>query len=228
MNAAGRSPHGGRGAADEDRLSAYRRKRDFGETPEPAGQAHRKPYPFEEPIFVVQKHRARSLHYDFRLEVGGVLASWAVPKGPSLRPEDKRLAVRTEDHPLEYASFEGTIPAGQYGAGTVLVWDVGFYRCLGRGAEAVNEGLRGEQEAIRAGLEAGNLRVWLEGHRLRGGFLLQRMHSAGRQEQWLLRKLDDAHAAPLRDVAADEPRSILTDRTLEQIAGGPLRHDAAR
>src|SRR6202171_675582 len=137
-------------------LEEYRRKREFGTTPEPPGRVQRRG---RRRIFVVQKHDASRLHYDFRLAINGVLVSWAVPKGPSMNPADKRLAVRTEDHPLEYADFEGVIPEGQYGAGTVMVWDQGTYE--------VENGLSVEQQLAR-----GEIKVILHGKKLRGGFVL--------------------------------------------------------
>jgi bifunctional non-homologous end joining protein LigD len=165
-------------------LEAYRMKRDFRKTPEPDGHAHGSR---GKPIFVVQKHAARRLHYDFRLEINGGLVSWAVPKGPSLNPSDRRLAIRTEDHPLEYADFEGVIPEGQYGAGTVMVWDKGTYE--------VENGLAIEQQLAR-----GEIKVILDGKKLRGGFVLiqtaKRLAARAEQARWLLIKQRDQYADP--------------------------------
>jgi DNA ligase D-like protein (predicted 3'-phosphoesterase) len=152
----------------------------------------------------VQKHAATSLHYDFRLEVGGVLASWAVPKGPSLDPRDRRLAMRVEDHPLDYAGFEGVIPEGEYGAGPVIVWDTGRYRPLAAGP-------------VEKGLEEGHVRVWLEGRKLRGGYSLRRI-AGGRRERWLLVKLDDEGADRRRRPVSTQPESVLSGRTIEELA----------
>ena len=144
-------------------LEDYRKKRNFKATPEPPGRGKPRKS-VKAPIFVVQKHQATRLHYDFRLEIDGVLVSWAVPKGPSLNPSDKRLAVRTEDHPLEYADFEGVIPEGQYGAGPVMVWDMGTY-------EFEQDGSAAEQ------LARGELKFYLHGQKLKGGFALIRTGS---------------------------------------------------
>jgi DNA ligase D-like protein (predicted 3'-phosphoesterase) len=154
------------------------------------------------PRFVIQKHAARSLHYDFRLEVDGVLKSWAVPKGPSLDPREKRLAVQVEDHPLSWGDFEGTIPEGQYGAGAVIVWDAGEYRTIDRKLPT--------EEA----LAQGHARFWLEGHKLRGGWSLQRM----RDRNWLLVKHRDEYADARRRPASTQPESVLSGRTIEQVA----------
>src|SRR5919106_5015650 len=140
-------------------LKEYRRKRDFSKSPEPSGKKGKKT---TKPIFVVQKHDASRLHYDFRLEVDGVLKSWAVPKGPATDPRDKRLAVEVEDHPLEYADFEGVIEEGNYGAGAVIVWDTGTYEKLG------------EEESMAEALERGHVSVWLHGQKVAGGYTLQR------------------------------------------------------
>jgi DNA ligase D-like protein (predicted 3'-phosphoesterase) len=154
------------------------------------------------PHFVIQQHAASTLHFDFRLEVDGVLRSWAVPRGPSTDPSEKRLAVEVEDHSLEYADFEGTIGSG-YGAGAVIVWDAGTYRVLGEDVEA------GEA------LDAGHLSFWLDGEKLRGGYTLHRT-SDGAKPQWLLIKRRD-ETADGPDPVADRPESVRTGRTIEQL-----------
>jgi DNA ligase D-like protein (predicted 3'-phosphoesterase) len=160
----------------------------------------------KQPIFVVQKHAATSLHYDFRLEAEGVLKSWAVPKGPSLDPRDKRLAMRVEDHALDYAGFEGVIAKGEYGAGPVIVWDRGTYRPL-------------DDETLAAGLQKGHAKFWLDGQKLRGGFSLRRWGSEGDREKWLLVKIDDEGADRRRRPVSSQPESVLSGRTIEEVAG---------
>ena len=152
------------------------------------------------PIFVVQKHAARALHYDFRLEIDGALASWAVPKGPSLNPREKRLAIRVEDHALDYANFEGVLGPG-YGAGAVIVWDTGEY------------------VLVSGSLDEGHLVVDLHGHKLRGGFALTRTGRDADRERWLLVKVNDSHADRERDIVADEPASVLSGGTVEDLLG---------
>lgn len=171
--------------------------------------------PQHAPIFVVQKHAARHLHYDLRLEIDGVLKSWAVPKGPSLNPRDKRLAVAVEDHPLDYADFEGEIEEGTYGAGAVIVWDIGPYRNLARSNA-------GREIPMREGLARGHLEVWLEGRRLRGGFALVRM--SGNARNWLLIKMKDEFADARRRPVVTHPTSVLTGRTVEQLAAESDSH----
>jgi DNA ligase D-like protein (predicted 3'-phosphoesterase) len=194
----------------EDRLKEYRKKRDLTKSGEPAGESTAGSG--ERPVYVIQKHAARTLHYDLRLEIAGVLASWAVPKGPSPDPAEKRLAIPTEDHPLAYAAFEGVIPAGEYGAGTVMVWDAGTY-----------DNLRAEKEGDGATMEEalaeGKLEVRLKGHRLKGGYALIRTGRLA-AKRWLLIKMHDAEADPLRDPARSEARSVLSGRTMEEIRGG--------
>jgi DNA ligase D-like protein (predicted 3'-phosphoesterase) len=192
----------------EDALTAYRRKRDFGKTPEPAGG---RPRDAGETIFVVQKHAASRLHYDFRLEVDGVLKSWAVPKGPSTDPRAKRLAMRVEDHPLEYADFEGVIPQGEYGGGTVLVWDIGRYQNITQQTDEITPAA----EAI----ERGHLRVRLAGTKLKGAYALTRVAKDARgRERWILVKMRDSEAEEGREVARDRPESALTGRSIEEVA----------
>jgi len=195
-----------RRAVPPDRLRAYRARREFSRTPEPAGRKKRSSRTRR---FVVQEHHARTLHWDFRLEVGGVLVSWAVPKGPSLNPADKRMAMRTEDHPLEYADFEGLIPAGQYGAGRVIVWDRGTYRNLTE--------RRGEEWPIELAIDAGHATVWLEGEKLSGAFALTRL-ARGKRERWLLVKKADERADRRRNPVKSRPRSVISGRTAAQLA----------
>jgi DNA ligase D-like protein (predicted 3'-phosphoesterase) len=161
------------------------------------------------PIFVVQKHAARRLHYDFRLEVAGVLRSWAVPKGPSSDPRDRRLAMEVEDHALEYGSFEGTIADGLYGAGAVIVWDTGTYRNL---TERDGAALPMEEA-----LEHGHASFWLEGQKLRGGWSLRRT-GAGAKPRWLLVKRRDEEADARRRPTSTQPASVLSGRTLKDVA----------
>ena len=188
-----------------DRLQDYRRKRDFRRTVEPRGAPRRGS---KRPIFVIQKHAATSLHYDFRLELDGVLRSWAVPKGPSTDPRDKRLAVEVEDHPLDYAGFEGVIGEGQYGAGAVIVWDQGTYR---------NTSERDGQEVPLAdALARGHASIWLEGHKLTGGYTLQRFRG-GAKPQWLLIKRRDEGADARRRPTSSQPRSVLSGRRVDEL-----------
>jgi bifunctional non-homologous end joining protein LigD len=186
-------------------LKEYLRKRDFKRTPEPAGRrAKSRKDKQNTGIFVVQRHAAQRLHYDFRLEIDGVLVSWAVPKGPSFNPADKRLAVRTEDHPLEYAKFEGTIPEGEYGAGTVMIWDRGTYAA--------------ESDPAK-GLAEGKLTFRLNGKRLKGGFTLVQMRGArgGGGKNWLIVKERDEYADG-SDITERETTSVKSGRTMEEIA----------
>jgi DNA ligase D-like protein (predicted 3'-phosphoesterase) len=155
--------------------------------------------------FVIQKHAARTLHYDFRLEVDGVLRSWAVPKGPSTDPREKRLAVEVEDHALAYGDFEGVIGESAYGAGAVIVWDAGTYRNLD------------EERSMAGALAAGHAKVWLEGEKLRGGWTLQRTH-AGAKPQWLLIKRRDEGADARRNPQSTQPESVRSGRTIEEVA----------
>lgn len=185
-------------------LQDYRKKRDFRQSAEPKG---RKESSSGGPIFVIQKHDASSLHYDFRLEVDGVLKSWAVPKGPSTNPSEKRLAIETEDHPLAYADFEGIIPKDAYGGGTVLIWDRGPY-------ENITEKEEGLRPLSRA-LKEGHALVRLHGEKLRGGYALQRIDAD--KKHWLLVKMKDEGADARRNPVSTEPKSVATGRTLKQI-----------
>ena len=194
----------------EEALSTYRAKRSFDRTPEPSGARLPESGHGSEPRFVVQKHAARRLHYDFRLESGGVLVSWAVPKGPSYDPKAKRLAVHVEDHPLDYEDFEGVIPQAQYGAGAVIVWDRGTYRNITE--------KRGEPISLEEGVRTGHISIWLEGAKLRGGWTLARTRGYGDGDNWLLMKRSDEHADPDKDVTAEEPLSVKSGRDIAETA----------
>lgn len=188
-------------------LKTYLEKRNFSATPEPSD---RDASVSDRPVFVIQEHDASTLHYDFRLEIDGVLASWAVPKGPSVDPREKRLAIRTEDHPLSYADFEGVIPEGQYGAGTVLVWDRGSYRNLMAEKDPPRE--------MSRALAAGHIEVWLEGQKVRGGYALVRAEMKNADDEtWLLIKMSDEGADARRNPVSTQPRSVLSGATLDEI-----------
>lgn len=191
-------------------LIEYKRKRDFSKTAEPAGKLE-KPRSRRALRFVIQKHAASHLHFDFRLELDGAMKSWAVPKGPSYDPGTRRLAMQVEDHPIEYNTFEGTIPKGQYGGGTVMLWDKGTY-------EAENGG---GLDALRDGYERGDLKILMHGKRMRGGWVLVRMRrDESGKAQWLLIKHRDEFADAKYDVVADQTTSVTTGRTMDEIATG--------
>lgn len=184
-------------------LAEYRKKRRFDVTAEPAGA--KTPRKAKKKLsYVIQKHRATALHYDFRLEWKGVLLSWAVPKGPSLDPSVKRMAMPTEDHPIEYAKFEGIIPEGEYGGGTVMIWDAGTWTP--------------ESPDVDAALKKGDLKFTLEGRKLHGSWVLVRIRAReGGRPPWLLIKHRDEFASKV-DIAEEEPRSIVSKRILAEIA----------
>jgi len=158
--------------------------------------------------FVIHKHDASQLHYDFRLRIGDALASWAVPKGLSTAANEKRLAIRVEDHPLDYADFEGVIPEGQYGAGTVMVWDRGTYEPM----------LDDDKQSMADAREGGSLKFALDGEKLKGGYAMARTGTREGKEQWVIFKLDDEHADARRKPTSTEPDSVKTGRSLEEIA----------
>ncbi|MGD0306419.1 MAG: DNA polymerase ligase N-terminal domain-containing protein [Candidatus Acidiferrales bacterium] len=186
-------------------LKTYNEKRNFKVTPEPAGKTSAKQADSEKRIYVVQKHRATALHYDFRLEWNGALLSWAVPKGPSTDPSVKRLAMQVEDHPIDYANFEGVIPEGEYGGGTVMVWDTGTWTP--------------EQDDPQAALAKGDFKFTLHGKKLKGSWVLVRTRGFGGSSKpsWLLIKHKDQFASS-DDITANEPKSILSRRLLADIA----------
>jgi DNA ligase D-like protein (predicted 3'-phosphoesterase) len=183
-------------------LEDYKKKRNFKKTPEPKGIINKS----KQNIFVIQKHDAGRLHYDFRLEINGVLKSWAIPKGPSLNPKEKRLAVETEDHPMDYAEFEGVIPEDNYGAGTVLIWDKGTFE---------NKTQKNEEDIpIEVAYNDGHISVVLNGTKLKGGFALIKTQ---RKNQWLLIKKTDQEADTTKDILKEKPESVISKKKLEDF-----------
>ena len=181
-------------------LEKYREKRRSGRSPEPRGRRRR--WSSKQPHFVIQHHAASTDHYDFRLEIDGVLVSWAVPKGPSTNPKDKRMARRTEDHPMEYETFEGVIPEGEYGAGRVIVWDRGTYT---------------SDRDMAEDLGRGHLSFRLDGEKLHGGYALTRLRQ-GKDEAWLLVKKSNDDADARRKPVRSQPQSVLSGRTLDELS----------
>ena len=195
-------------ARTKDPLADYKAKRDLSCSLEPAGGRRKRGRP---PVFVVQKHDASTLHYDFRLQVGDVLKSWAVPKGPSTNPKDKRLAMAVEDHPLDYGDFEGVIPEGEYGAGAVIVWDAGPYENVTR---------RDDREVpLDRALADGHAVVYLHGEKLHGAYALTRTGGSGGRKRWILVKVRDAGADARRNPVSTQPESVLSGRTIEDLTG---------
>lgn len=184
-------------------LSDYRKKRNFKNTKEPAGKV--KPG-HEELVFAVQKHDASHLHYDFRLELGGVLLSWAIPKGPSMNPEDKRLAMKVEDHPFDYKDFEGIIPKGNYGAGEVIVWDTGIYLPAGGGTDKSEN-----EKLMKKALKKGDIKFVLLGKKLKGEFALVNMRKD--EKSWLLIKKKDEYSSGV-DILKKN-KSVISGKTIE-------------
>ena len=185
-------------------LTAYKKKRRFNETPEPEGKEKSSR---DRLRFVIQKHDASHVHYDFRLEMEGVLKSWAVPKGPSLNPEDKRLAMMVEDHPYDYRNFEGVIPEGNYGGGTVIVWDEGYYELL----EGENLSRKEQEKILLKQLKDGSLKLHMHGQKIRGAYALFLMKGRG-ERSWILVKKDDEFATR-KDVTKDET-SVVSGKIL--------------
>jgi DNA ligase D-like protein (predicted 3'-phosphoesterase) len=192
-------------------LAEYERKRDFSKTKEPSGRSASKKGKArrKHPRFAFQKHSATSEHYDLRLEVDGVLASWAIPKGPSLDPRDKRLAMRTEDHPLQYLEWEGVIAEGGYGAGPMIVWDRGVFQNISE--------KRGEPLELKDAIEKGDVKLVMLGEKIRGAYALVRTGPPSDREKWLLIKKNDEGADRRRKPTSSQPESVLSGRTIEEV-----------
>ena len=196
----------------EDKFSKYKKKRDFSKTSEPDTSFKGT----SKNMFVIQEHQASNHHFDFRLQLDDVLKSWAVPKGPSTDPGEKRLAQPTEDHPVDYADFEGSIPEGEYGAGTVIIWDKGKYKNIR--AEKDNDGA-----SMKESYEDGKIEVWLEGEKLKGGYALVKMKG---KEQWMLIKMKDDEADARRNPVNTEKKSVKSGKTLKELEKQSKKEDS--
>jgi DNA ligase D-like protein (predicted 3'-phosphoesterase) len=194
------------------KLAEYERKRDFTKTKEPSGRGKGKAKAKarrKHPRFAFQKHSATSEHYDLRLEVDGVLASWAIPKGPSLDPRDKRLAMRTEDHPLQYLEWEGVIAEGEYGAGPMIVWDRGVFQNISEKG--------GQHLELKKAIEVGDVKLFMLGEKIKGAYALVRTGPPSDREKWLLIKKRDEGADARRRPTSSQPESVLSGRTIEEV-----------
>lgn len=189
-------------------MKNYNEKRDFSKTKEPKDEPSKTRN--KKPIFVIQKHDATNLHYDFRLEIDNTLKSWSVPKGPSTDPSVKRMAIPTEDHPLAYADFEGVIPQGEYGGGTVMIWDKGTI-------ESNKKDKDGNVISLEKSFKNGSIEVILHGEKLKGGYNLVEMKGGKMKGNWLLMKQDDAEADARRNPVSTQAKSVVSGRTLKQI-----------
>ncbi|MBD3273447.1 DNA ligase [Candidatus Dependentiae bacterium] len=194
-----------------NKLKEYKERRNLKESKEPTGKE--KHIKLKHPIYVIQKHDATRLHYDFRIEIDGVLKSWAIPKGPSLNPKVKRLAIPTDDHPLKYAEFEGIIPEGNYGAGTVMVWDIGTYN------NVYEE--NGKKIDMKKCYKQGEIKINIKGKKIKGSYVLVRTkNKTGKKNQWLLIKKDDKYADARRNPTSTENKSALSGKTMKEIEKG--------
>lgn len=190
-------------------MKAYNEKRDFSKTKEPKDDLKRTGS--KKPVFVIQKHDASTLHYDFRLEIDGTLKSWSVPKGPSTDPSVKRMAIPTEDHPIAYAEFEGTIPEGEYGGGTVMIWDKGSI-------ESIKQDDNGKTISLSDSYSNGSIEVYLHGKKLKGGYNLVEMKGGRMKGNWLLMKQDDREADARRNPVSTQANSVVSGRSLKEIS----------
>ena len=197
-------------------MKSYNEKRDFSKTKEPKAVHSKKGN--KEPVFVIQKHDATTLHYDFRLEIDNTLKSWSVPKGPSTDPSVKRMAIPTEDHPLDYANFEGVIPQGEYGGGTVMIWDQGKI-------ESIKKDEEGQLISLEESFKNGSIEINLHGKKLQGAYNLVEMKGGKMKGNWLLMKQDDAEADARRNPVSTEAKSVVSGRTLKQIANEEAGND---